>query len=132
LAFAAVTALVATLAIAARQGREGMGTAYLTLAAAAASHPLLDMLTDGGLGVALLAPLSWERLFFPVRPIPVSPIGVKASLAAVMAWEAVFFLPLALAAHLLRAERRTAWHHGAAAALAAVPLIVGAWRVVGA
>ncbi len=39
------------------------------------SHPLLDMLTDGGLGVALFAPFSDERFFFPFRPIEVSPIG---------------------------------------------------------
>jgi inner membrane protein len=40
------------------------------------SHPLLDMLTNGGLGVALFAPFSNERYFFPLRPIEVSPIGV--------------------------------------------------------
>ncbi|MBA3354299.1 MAG: metal-dependent hydrolase [Blastocatellia bacterium] len=40
------------------------------------SHPLLDMFTDGGLGVALLAPFSDTRFFFPWRPIEVSPIGV--------------------------------------------------------
>ena len=39
------------------------------------SHPFLDMLTDGGLGVALLAPFSNERFFFSWRPIRVSPIG---------------------------------------------------------
>jgi inner membrane protein len=41
------------------------------------SHPLLDMLTNGGLGVALFAPFSGERYFFPWRPIEVSPIGVR-------------------------------------------------------
>ena len=40
------------------------------------THPLLDMLTDGGLGVALLAPFSNERFFFPWTPIQVSPIGM--------------------------------------------------------
>ncbi len=40
------------------------------------SHPLLDMLTDGGSGVALFAPFSGERYFFPWRPIEVSPIGM--------------------------------------------------------
>ncbi|MEO6334739.1 MAG: metal-dependent hydrolase [Pyrinomonadaceae bacterium] len=39
------------------------------------SHPLLDMLTNGGLGIALLAPFSAQRFFFPWRPIEVSPIG---------------------------------------------------------
>jgi inner membrane protein len=42
------------------------------------SHSLLDMLTDGGLGVAMLYPLSSERFFFPWRPIPVSPLSVGA------------------------------------------------------
>jgi inner membrane protein len=41
-----------------------------------ATHALLDMFTDGGLGVALLAPFSGERFFFPWRPIEVSPIGL--------------------------------------------------------
>ena len=42
-----------------------------------ASHPLLDMMTNGGLGVALFWPFSEERMFFPFRPIQVSPIGVS-------------------------------------------------------
>ena len=41
------------------------------------SHPLLDMLTDGGSGVALLAPVSSTRFAFPWRPIEVSPIGMR-------------------------------------------------------
>jgi inner membrane protein len=41
------------------------------------SHPLLDALTNGGRGVALLAPFSNERYFFPWRPIEVSPIGMR-------------------------------------------------------
>ena len=45
------------------------------LLVAAVSHPLLDMLTDGGLGIALFWPFSVERLFFPVTPLAVSPIG---------------------------------------------------------
>jgi inner membrane protein len=39
------------------------------------SHPVLDMLTNGGLGVALFAPVSHQRFFFPWRLIEVSPIG---------------------------------------------------------
>lgn len=39
------------------------------------SHPLLDMLTNGGPGVQLFAPFSDARLFFPWRPIAVSPLG---------------------------------------------------------
>ena len=54
-------------------GRRGAVWAVLFLATA--SHGLLDMLTSGGLGVALAWPLTAERFFFPVRPIRVSPIG---------------------------------------------------------
>ncbi len=44
---------------------------------ATASHPLLDMLTTGGLGCALWWPFSEERLFFPVQVIRVSPLEVR-------------------------------------------------------
>lgn len=53
------------------------GKLFVFFALAAFTHPLLDMLTDGGSGVALLAPFSGERFFFPWRPIEVSPIGVR-------------------------------------------------------
>lgn len=43
-----------------------------------ASHPALDAMTTGGLGVALLSPFDTGRYFFPWRPIRVSPIGIKA------------------------------------------------------
>lgn len=43
-----------------------------------ASHPTLDAMTTGGLGVAWFSPFALDRSFFPVRPIRVSPIGVKA------------------------------------------------------
>jgi len=48
----------------------------LLWAGAAITHPLLDMLTDGGSGVMLLFPFSAERLFFPWRPIRVSPLSI--------------------------------------------------------
>ncbi len=41
------------------------------------SHPLIDAMTDGGLGVAFFWPFSAERYFFPYNPIPVSPIGAR-------------------------------------------------------
>lgn len=41
-----------------------------------ASHGILDALTNGGKGVALLAPFDNSRYFFPFRPIKVSPIGM--------------------------------------------------------
>ena len=45
-------------------------------AISAITHPLLDMLTDGGPGVMLLYPITEQRLFFPWRPIHVSPLSV--------------------------------------------------------
>jgi inner membrane protein len=50
--------------------------------AVTASHPLLDALTNGGLGVAFFAPFDNRRYFFPWRPIEVSPIGVDSFLSA--------------------------------------------------
>lgn len=52
--------------------------AYLALATA--SHGLLDMMTDGGLGIALAAPFDNSRYFFPFRPIAVAPIGFRGLL----------------------------------------------------
>jgi inner membrane protein len=50
---------------------------WMFLFLSTASHALLDMLTDGGLGSALFWPLSNERYFFPWRVIEVSPIGIR-------------------------------------------------------
>jgi inner membrane protein len=49
---------------------------FLWFTAVTASHGLLDALTNGGRGIAFLAPFSDHRYFFPWRPIQVSPIGV--------------------------------------------------------
>ncbi|WP_299341456.1 metal-dependent hydrolase [uncultured Pseudoxanthomonas sp.] len=48
---------------------------FLFIALSAASHPLLDMFTDGGLGVALFWPWSDARHFAPWRMIEVSPFA---------------------------------------------------------
>lgn len=56
-----------------RRRRIGDG---LALVLAGVSHGLLDAMTNGGLGIALLWPWSSERWFFGFRPIAVSPIGV--------------------------------------------------------
>lgn len=55
---------------------------WLYLFLAVASHGVLDAFTDGGLGIALLAPFDNTRYFFPVRPIAVSPIGLGAFFTA--------------------------------------------------
>jgi len=44
---------------------------------AVTSHGLLDMMTDGGRGVALLWPFDSTRYFAPWRLIRVSPIGTR-------------------------------------------------------
>ena len=42
-----------------------------------ASHGILDALTNGGLGIAFLAPFDNTRYFFPWTPLPVSSIGLS-------------------------------------------------------
>ena len=49
----------------------------LFIFAATLSHPLLDMLTTGGEGVALWWPFSVERHFADWRPISVSPFKLQ-------------------------------------------------------
>jgi inner membrane protein len=49
---------------------------FVFLFLATLSHPTLDALTNGGLGVGFFAPFSNARYFFAYRPIEVSPIGV--------------------------------------------------------
>lgn len=49
-------------------------TAFGVLLVSAASHGLLDALTNGGLGIALFSPFSHRRYFLPWRVIEVSPL----------------------------------------------------------
>ncbi len=80
-----------------------------------ASHPLLDALTDGGVGVALLAPFSNERFFSPWRPIQVSPIGLEPFLTG-RAWPVVLsevkwiLVPSAILVAFASAIRRFSAH----------------------
>jgi inner membrane protein len=69
---AAAVAGLATLAI--QPAKRAVTFAFLFFAMA--SHGLLDTLTNGGLGAALLWPLLDVRIHAPVTPIMVSPIGV--------------------------------------------------------
>ena len=59
-----------------RGGEVGGWVIFSFLFASTLSHGLVDMLTNGGLGVALLAPFDNGRYFFPFRPIEVSPLGI--------------------------------------------------------
>ena len=85
--------------------------AYLFLAAA--SHGLLDTLTDGGAGVALFAPFDWARYAAPFRPIAVSPLSVErffsarglAILASELVWLGIPCALLVLFAHIRRRPR---------------------------
>lgn len=51
--------------------------AFGFVAFSAASHGLLDMLTNGGHGIAFLWPLTDHRYFFDWRPIQVSPLAAS-------------------------------------------------------
>jgi inner membrane protein len=77
LLFAAVlAALVVALAFRGRARGRGYLRLWLVLFAATASHGILDAMTDGGIGIAFLAPWDRTRYFLPWRPLPVSPIGI--------------------------------------------------------
>jgi inner membrane protein len=90
-----------------------VGRIAVWCACSAVSHPLLDMLTDGGRGCALFWPWSDARLFFPIRPILVSPLGASNFFSAwgleVLASEAYWIgmpaLLLVAAAHWWRRMR---------------------------
>ncbi len=107
IAFAVVTALVALAWL--RPVRTKLFSVGTFLFVAAASHPLLDALTNGGLGVALLWPWSDARWFAPWRPVAVSPIGAHffgargvTVLLSEMLW---IWLPLAFTALVVRLRR---------------------------
>lgn len=70
--------------------------AFGVLAASAASHGLLDGMTNGGLGIAFFSPFSSHRHFLPWRVIEVSPLRP----AALFSWRGL---------HVLRTELRWVW-----------------------
>jgi inner membrane protein len=101
LAFAAL--LAAALAFALRKAWTVRPLAvFAFLFACTASHGLLDMLTNGGPGVAALWPVSDARFFLPWRPIVVSPL------------DAARFVDKA--ARLFASEARWVWAPGLALA----------------
>ncbi|HUJ27461.1 MAG TPA: metal-dependent hydrolase [Myxococcales bacterium] len=90
---------VALASIAALAARERSWRLWLLCAAVAVSHGLLDTLTDGGLGIALLWPFSTARYFAPWNPIPVAPIGARMLSARglhVVLVELIEFAPLSI------------------------------------
>jgi inner membrane protein len=111
--FAGVLAVVA-VAVSRRyvKSRE-LPRMWVCLFAATLSHGILDSLTNGGMGVAFLAPFDDSRYFLPWAPIQVSPIGVRAFLtwrgAAVLANEFEWIwcpsIVMIVAARLLRCRQ---------------------------
>ena len=81
IAFAAALGAILTYALF-RHSQHNLWVVFVFLFVSTLSHALLDMLTNGGQGVALWAPFSTRRYFFPWRPIEVSPIGVRRFFSA--------------------------------------------------
>lgn len=82
LAFAATLSALTVLVLPRVLPARARFPAWGYLALATASHGLFDAMTDGGLGVALLAPFTNERFFFPWQPIEVSPLGLSRIFSA--------------------------------------------------
>jgi inner membrane protein len=77
LLFAVGLALLLTAVLGRRRSPRAAGATFLFLFLCTASHGVLDAFTNGGLGVAFLAPFDNERHFFPWRPISVSPLSLS-------------------------------------------------------
>jgi len=74
-AFLTLASAILAASIAGRHVRSWVAL-WLLWSACAITHPLLDMLTDGGSGVMLLYPVTAHRYFFRWRPIHVSPLSI--------------------------------------------------------
>ena len=72
IAFALALGMLAALAAPWLHTTRRVALAFVSIACV--SHPLLDMLTTGGLGAAIWWPFSDQRHFFPVQFIRVSPL----------------------------------------------------------
>lgn len=75
IAFALASGMLAALAAPWLQTKRWIAMAFVSIACV--SHPLLDMLTTGGLGAAIWWPFSDQRHFFPIRFIRVSPLTME-------------------------------------------------------
>ena len=112
LVFAAIIGVVVTMIF--FKGNKAHWTKYiLFFALCTASHDLLDMMTNGGRGVALLSPFNNERFFLPWRPIQVSPIGIgsffsewgKRVLMSELVWIGIPALAYVLLVRMVRGSR---------------------------
>ena len=116
LLFAAILAAGAVALLSQWLPRSGRFRAWLYLALATASHGIFDAFTNGGLGVALFAPITNRRFFFPWQPIEVSPLGLSRVLSArglevfasELVWVGVPALLIALGGMFVAADGRRA------------------------
>jgi inner membrane protein len=93
-----------------------------------ASHAVLDTMTDGGLGCALLWPFDLTRYFAPWRPIPVAPIGLSffSSYGGfVLLTEVVLFSP----ALVFALQSRTRGAHSAAIGFFLALWLASVWLI---
>lgn len=102
---------VAVVAVFFREERRRRAALVVYFFLVTISHALLDMLTDGGLGVGLLSPFSNERYFFPFRPVEVSPISLRQffgewGLAVILSELLWVWLPTALVVLVVLILRR--------------------------
>jgi len=76
LTFALILASVTAAVIAIGKSSRFSWPILIYLFLCTASHGILDAMTSGGIGVALFAPFSDQRVFFSWRPIEVSPLSI--------------------------------------------------------
>jgi inner membrane protein len=113
IAFALALGMLATLAAPWLHTKRWVAMAFVSFACV--SHPLLDMLTTGGLGAAIWWPFSDQRHFFPVQFIRVSPLTMgrflgSAGLTVIkseLLWVWLPCLSLMVAAHAIRNSAST-------------------------
>jgi inner membrane protein len=112
LLFAGVIATLA-LVVGLPRALSGLSRGWLCLYffLAAASHGILDAMTNGGLGVAFFSPFDNTRYFFPWRPVLVSPISLARFFSgrgvAVIQSELIWiWIPTGLLAVLILVLRR--------------------------
>ncbi len=116
LTFALATGLVVTLLAYGIQWRHRFAQWWmyvLLFTAATATHGVLDAFTNGGQGIALFAPFTWETYFAPWRPLEVSPfwLGIFSERGGAVIRSELLWLALPCAllwAHAAERDRRRA------------------------
>jgi len=111
LLFAAILAAMMATLITRFQSEISSAGLFVYFLLSAASHGLLDAMTNGGLGVAFFSPFENSRYFLPWRPILVSPIGATRFLSrrglAVLQTEVLWiWLPSIVVIAIVTASRR--------------------------